>query len=83
MDSFEAVIGAFGGPAKFAAAIGIEPFHAQSMKNRGSIPPAYWQRVVTAASDRLGENPDLANITYEVLSHMAERRARRRETDAA
>jgi hypothetical protein len=49
MDTFSAVIDSFGGPGKFAAAIGIEPGHARAMKTRNSIPSEYWHEVVTAA----------------------------------
>lgn len=49
INTFNGVITAFGGPAKYAEAIGIEDFHAQTMKTRGSIPSAYWRRTVAAA----------------------------------
>lgn len=68
MMTFRDVIDAFDGPTRFAAAIGIEPFHAQTMKNRGSIPPAYWTRVVEAAAR------EDKNITYETLAQIAARR---------
>lgn len=70
METFVDLITAFGGPAKFAGAIDVKPFHAQTMKTRGSVPPAYWSRVVAAASVL-----KIAGVTYETLTKMAERRA--------
>jgi hypothetical protein len=49
MDSFSAVIDAFGGPPGFADAIGVPDSHARTMKARDSIPPAHWQRTAAAA----------------------------------
>jgi len=70
MRTFDDVITAFGGPARFAEAIGIKPFHAQTMKTRGSIPPGYWVRVVKAAGAR-----GIKGITPESLAKIAEARA--------
>jgi hypothetical protein len=64
--SFSGVIEAFGGPSKYAEAIGIPGFHAQSMKNRDSIPPAYWSDTVTAASER-----DISGVTLKRLADIA------------
>jgi hypothetical protein len=69
VDGFDKVFAAFGGPARLAREIGIPPFHAQTMKTRGSIPAAYFLRVA-AAADRLS----LENISIEALCAMAERR---------
>lgn len=66
LDNFQAVIEAFGGPTKFAEAIGIPGFHAQSMKTRDSIPPAYWVDTVSAASQR-----DVEGVTLEKLADLA------------
>lgn len=75
MNSFEDIIAAFGGPAKFAAAIGIKPFHAQTMKTRGSIPPTYWSRVVAAAAERAEAEPAFRVVTLDLLTQLHERKA--------
>jgi len=36
----------------FAEDIGIDPNHAQTMKARKSIPPKYWEKVISAAQVR-------------------------------
>lgn len=69
LDTFQDVISAFGGPTKYAAAIGIPGFHAQSMKNRDSIPPAYWADTVAAAA-RL----EIADISLGNLAIIAKRK---------
>jgi hypothetical protein len=70
--TFDDVFAAFGGPARFGEATGIAPNHAQTMKSRGSIPPAYWPKVVGAAkSKRLGW------ITFEKLAEMAAQKLER------
>lgn len=66
MDTFEDIIGKFGGPAKYADAIGIPGFHAQAMKQRNSIPPAYWSDTVDAAL-----NKGFEGITLEKLADIA------------
>lgn len=71
--SFTDVINAFGGPTKYAASIGVETFHAQSMKNRDSIPPAYWNKTVGAAEDGAIEG-----VTLDVLAKLAEAKADQR-----
>jgi len=73
VDSFEAVFEAFGGPASFGEAIGIPSFHAQTMKQRGSIPPAYWARTVKAAQERAVDG-----VTLERLAQLAEAKASER-----
>lgn len=65
MNSFAALIDTFGGPARFATAIGIEPGHAGSMKFRNSVPAEYWPRVVDA-----GKSKGIS-ITYEKLAKLA------------
>lgn len=69
MRTFVDIIDAFGGPARFSEAIGIEAFHGQTMKTRGSIPPAYWNRVVMAARQKR-----ISGITLESLAKIAEAR---------
>lgn len=66
MDTFDDVFAAFGGPARLAEATGLRPFHAQTMKQRGSIPPAYWTRVVSAA-----ERLNIDGVTTEKLAVIA------------
>ena len=76
LDTFQAVIEAFGGPTKFAEAIGIPGFHAQSMKTRDSIPPAYWADTVSAAAAR-----DVEGVTLEKLAELA--KEKRPQSEAA
>lgn len=66
MRTFEDVFAAFGGPTRFADAVGIKPFHAQTMKTRDSIPPGYWSDVVKAAAE-LG----IKGINLEALARIA------------
>jgi len=66
MDTFDDVFSAFGGPAKFAEAIGIQPVHAQTMKSRGSIPAPYWADTA-AAAQRLG----IEGVTLSALAEIA------------
>ena len=72
LHSFSAIIEAFGGPTKFAEAISVAGFHAQSMKTRDSIPPAYWDDTVSAASER-----GISGITLKRMAKIA--RAKRRD----
>lgn len=72
MKTFEDVIADFGGPARFAEAIGIKDFHAQTMKTRGSIPPGYWNAVVAGAAAR-----GIQDITLETLAAIAAAKAGR------
>jgi hypothetical protein len=76
MDTFADIITAFGGPTKFAEAIGIQDFHAQTMKTRGSIPPAYWADTVSAALTR-----NIEGVTLEKLAELA--KEKRPQTEAA
>ena len=84
MRTFDDVFEAFGGPAALAKEIGIEPFHAQTMKTRGSIPPGYWLEVIGAAS-RLASRSDtplerrskLLQVTDETLVAIAAKKAGR------
>lgn len=74
MRSFDDVFAKFGGPARFAEAIGIPAFHAQTMKQRGSIPPGYWARTVAAAkAARIG------GITLDALAEIAAAKADRKQ----
>lgn len=76
LDTFKDVIEAFGGPTKFAEAIDIPGFHAQSMKTRDSIPPAYWKDTVSAAAQR-----DVCGVTLEKLAEIA--KSKRAQPEAA
>ena len=66
METFSDIIGSFGGPAKFAEAINIKGFHAQTMKARDSIPPAYWADTVAEAQKR-----GIEGVTLEKLAEIA------------
>lgn len=72
MKTFDDVFAAFDGPARFAEAIGIKDSHAQTMKTRGSIPPAYWNAVVAAAMAK-----GIDGVTLEALAAIAQARAGR------
>lgn len=74
MRTFDDVFKAFGGPASYAEAIGIKVFHARTMKQRGSIPPAYWATTVRAAEQRG------IDVTLESLATAAQHK---REAGAA
>src|ERR1700691_3792777 len=69
VETFGAIIDAFGGSAAFAAAVGIPDSHARAMKARNSIAPSWWPRVVTEARAR-----DLEWITFERLAVLTEKR---------
>jgi len=56
--------------AEFARSSGILPKHAQTMKTRGSIPPAYWMGIVQAA-----QRDQIKGITTDVLAAIAKARA--------
>ena len=70
MNSFSDVIDAFGGPSKFAAAIGRPPSHARTMRARNSIPAGRWLRVVDAAREC-----GVAGISLELLARLEAGRA--------
>lgn len=72
MESFSAVIEAFGG--RFAEAVGIEDSHARTMKARDSIPSSRWMATVEAAR-RLGVN----GITLDLLARLDAEKSRPRE----
>lgn len=69
LNTFQDVIDAFGGPTKYADAIKIPGFHAQSMKTRDSIPPAYWVDTVSAAVER-----GVEGVTFEKLAELAKKK---------
>jgi hypothetical protein len=71
MRTFEDVFAAFGGPARFAREIGIPVGHAQTMRQRGSIPAAYFLRTAIAAR-RL----KIKGVTVATLAALAAARAR-------
>lgn len=87
LDTYQSVIDAFGGPTKYAEAIKIPGFHAQSMKTRGSIPPAYWVDTVSAAERLALTETDerrrfaLQGVTLEKLAELA--KEKRPQTEAA
>jgi hypothetical protein len=60
------VIDAFGGPASYAAAIGIPDSHARAMKTRDSIGAGYWRRTAAAAAAR-----NLDRITFARVAEIA------------
>lgn len=56
----------------FARDIGIAPTHAHVMKLRGSIPPAHWSAVVSAAEAR-----GFSDVSMDVLASFVSRRSSR------
>jgi len=74
--SHASIIDAFGGPAAYAAAIGIPDSHARAMKARDSIGPAYWRRTALAAAAR-----KLAAVTFERVALTAAIAAEQRLAD--
>jgi hypothetical protein len=60
------IIDRFGGAAEFGRAIKVPGFHAQTMKNRDSIPPRFWLRLVEASKAR-----NIEGITLETLANFA------------
>jgi hypothetical protein len=75
------VIGLWPSVADFAGDIGIARKHAQTMKDRKSIPAPYWAKVMAAAAAR-----GIVGVTLERLAEIAEAEAERKrqpETAAA
>lgn len=67
-----ALIDAFGGPAKYARAIGKGASTAGEQKRNGSIPVEYWDLVIAGA-----KAAGIPGVTYESLAKLhipAERR---------
>jgi hypothetical protein len=75
METFSAIIDAFGGTSAFGQAIGIPDSHARTMKARDSIPPEHWDRLVKAAIER-----DIEGISFKRLTEI--RSASRRKSAA-
>jgi hypothetical protein len=73
METFTEIIDGFGGPARFAEALGITASHAGVMKQRQSIPPEYWPTLIEAAKAR-----HIEGVTAETLVALAADRASRR-----
>lgn len=59
------VFSALGGAAQVGRTLGVTTEHAAGMVRRGSIPVAYWPKLVVAAQKR-----GLSWITYETLTHL-------------
>lgn len=67
MESFSAIIAAFGGAAPFRDAMGLVDVTARQMKLRDSIPAGYWPRVVEEAKQR-----GIEGVTLEALAKIAQ-----------
>lgn len=72
MNSFTAVIDAFGG--RFAEAIGVGKNHVRTMKARDSIPSTRWIDTVDAAK-RMGVD----GVTLDLLARLDAEKAKQRE----
>ena len=68
MNSFHDVIQAFGGGAKLASDIGINPITVRQWGNRGSIPSKYWPAIVEAAKAKR-----LRGVNYKTLASLIEK----------
>ena len=73
--TFSSIIEALGGSAALGKIIGKPIGTASAMKTRDVIPPAYWDAVVSGATEA-----GLADISHELLSKLY---ASRRTTEAA
>lgn len=71
MDSFTDIIGLWPSAEELADDLGEKGVTVRAWKNRNSIPPAYWDGVVSAGARR--EYP----VTLEALSRAAKRRGRK------
>lgn len=77
--TFTALIDDLGGSAGLADILGASVGTASAMKTRDVIPPAHWDAVVRAASER-----GLNGVSVETLARLyADRRERNREKGAA
>lgn len=65
-NSIEDLIGRFGTIAKFAVAIDCGYEAARQMRNRNSISPRHWQRVISAS-----QSAGISGVTYEWLATLA------------
>lgn len=72
MNSFSAVIDAFGG--RFAEAIGIPKNHVRTMKARDSIPSSRWLDTVVAAREF-----GIEGVTLDLLARLDAEKSRQRE----
>ncbi len=67
MHTVAEIMGEWPTDADFARDIGLKhPSHAQTMKVRGSIPAAYWSKIVAAAGAR-----GITSVTLELLADLA------------
>jgi len=73
MNTFRDVFDAFGGATVVAEAIGTSPVHAQTMKQRNSIPAIYWQDLVIGARQRR-----ISGVTLPALAAMSRAKLRER-----
>lgn len=67
MQTFSQIIDALGGYAKAADAIGVPAGTVSAWKTRDSIPPAYWHRLVNAATAQ-----GISGVSLETLARMSE-----------
>jgi hypothetical protein len=62
MRTIDEIFKAFDGPAELARVIGKRTEHATAMRRRGSIPVAYWPRIVNEAQTR-----GIDGLNYDAL----------------
>lgn len=63
MKTFSDIFEALHGPAEVGRIIGVSTEHASIMKRRGSIPPAYWSRLIDGVKAK-----GISGIDWELLA---------------
>jgi hypothetical protein len=69
MNTFDDLFEKCGGPAQVGRMIGVPTEHATAMKRRGSIPAAYWPKLISSAAEG-----GIEGISYEALARLAAQR---------
>ena len=70
--SWNRIFKAFIGPADLGRALNVTRQTAHDMMRRGSIPPAYWRRLIRACAAR-----KVSGVNYDSLGRLAARSAER------
>lgn len=78
MQTFSQIIDALGGYAKAADALGVPAGTVSAWKTRGSIPSAYWHRLVNLASTQ-----GVDGVSLETLARMSETKPAAKQDEAA
>lgn len=70
MRTIDELIDGLGGTNSVASRLGVEPNTVSSWKRRRSVPSGYWASLV-----RIGADLGRADVTFEALASLHERRA--------